>query len=40
MKKLFPVLLVIGILGAFVWTLLFLYQKSQAKPVEARVESP
>lgn len=40
MKKLFPVVLVTCILGAFAWTLLFLYQKSQAKPAVARVESP
>jgi HlyD family secretion protein len=33
MRRLLPWILVLGVLGAFAWTLLFLYRKSQAKPV-------
>jgi len=40
MKRLFPVLLVVGILAAFAWTLLFLHNKSQSKPIEFRTETP
>ena len=40
MKKIVPVLLVLGVLGVFVWTLFFLYGKSQAKPVETKTDKP
>lgn len=33
MRRLLPWIVVLGVLGAFAWTLLFLYRKSQAKPV-------
>jgi HlyD family secretion protein len=33
MRRLVPWILVLAVLGAFAWTLLFLYRKSQAKPV-------
>ncbi len=32
-RRIVPPLLVLSLLGAFVWTLVFLYQKSQEKPV-------
>jgi HlyD family secretion protein len=40
MKRLLPLLIVAGILGAFVWTLFFLHERSQPKPPEVRLESP
>ena len=40
MRRLIPILLVVGILGAFIWTLVFLHRKSQSKPVEYEVRSP
>jgi HlyD family secretion protein len=33
MRRLFPALLAIAIVGVFAWTLVFLYDKSKAKPV-------
>jgi HlyD family secretion protein len=41
MRRLVPILLAFGVLGAFVWTLVFLYKKSEARPIAystARVE--
>ena len=35
MRRLVPVMITLGILTAFAWTLLFLYEKSQARPVNA-----
>ena len=32
--------IVVGILGAFVWTLWFLYQRAQAKPVSYKTAAP
>ncbi len=40
MKRLIPLVLGLGILAAFIWTLLFLYKKSQAKPVVYQTEQP
>ncbi|HTM23194.1 MAG TPA: efflux RND transporter periplasmic adaptor subunit, partial [Kofleriaceae bacterium] len=40
MKRILPALLALGILAAFAWTLLFLYRKSQAKPVIYQTEQP
>lgn len=33
MRRLLPVVLALGIVGAFVWTLVFLYRKSEAQPI-------
>jgi HlyD family secretion protein len=33
MRRVFPVLIALGIVAAFVWTLFFLYKKSEAKPI-------
>ena len=33
MRRLLPILLALGVLGAFGWTLVFLYQKSKVEPV-------
>jgi HlyD family secretion protein len=40
MKRLFPFVITLGILSAFAWTLLFLYDKSQARPVTYKTEKP
>jgi HlyD family secretion protein len=39
MKKIIPVLIVLMILGGFGWTMNFLYQKSQTKPVVFKTSS-
>ncbi len=39
MKRLVPLLFALVVLGAFAWTLLFLYRKSQAEPVHYRTET-
>jgi HlyD family secretion protein len=41
MRRAFPLVLVLVVIGAFAWTLIFLYEKSEAKPVQyatSRVE--
>jgi HlyD family secretion protein len=38
MKRLVPVMITLGILTAFAWTLLFLYEKSQATPASFKTE--
>jgi HlyD family secretion protein len=38
MKRLVPIMIALGILTAFAWTLLFLYDKSQARPAEYSTE--
>jgi HlyD family secretion protein len=40
MKKVLKILLTVVILGIFVYTIYFLYQKSQARPVEFETTSP
>jgi HlyD family secretion protein len=40
LKRLVPIVLTLGILGAFVWTLWFLYQRAQAKPVTYKTAAP
>jgi HlyD family secretion protein len=40
MKRLVPIAIALLIFGAFAWTLLFLYQKSQAAPVQFKTETP
>jgi HlyD family secretion protein len=40
MKRAIPIVIGIVIVGAFAWTLLFLYNKSQAKPVVYKTEKP
>lgn len=40
MKRIIPITIGIGILAAFAWTLIFLYQKSQAKAVVYETETP
>jgi len=40
MKRLVPFVVTLGILAAFSWTLLFLYQKSQAKPLPVQTAKP
>jgi len=40
MKRVIPALIAVAILGAFVWTLFFLYEKSQTKPVVYETQSP
>lgn len=39
MKRIIPLLVGLLILGAFAWTLFFLYEKSQAKPIVYETES-
>ena len=39
MKRAIPIILGLGILAAFAWTLVFLYKKSQAKPVVFQTET-
>ncbi|MCK4919632.1 MAG: efflux RND transporter periplasmic adaptor subunit, partial [Bacteroidales bacterium] len=39
MKKIFRILLFVGILVGFVWTIYFLYSKSKDKPVVFEIES-
>ena len=38
MKRFIPFVITLGILTAFAWTLLFLYEKSQARPIEFKTE--
>jgi HlyD family secretion protein len=38
MKRFIPFVITLGILTAFAWTLLFLYEKSQARPVTYKTE--
>ncbi|HEV8244296.1 MAG TPA: efflux RND transporter periplasmic adaptor subunit, partial [Polyangiaceae bacterium] len=33
LKRLIPILLTLGVLGAFLWTLWFLYKRAEARPV-------
>lgn len=40
MKKFFKILLVVILLGLFVWTIYFLYSKSEEKPVVFRTDQP
>src|SRR6188472_1100656 len=40
MKRVVPFAITLGILAAFSWTLLFLYQKSQAKPLPVQTAKP
>jgi HlyD family secretion protein len=40
MKRIIPITIGLGILAAFAWTLIFLYQKSQAKAVVYETETP
>ncbi len=40
LRNLMPVVVVLGILAAFVWTLVFLYDKSQAQPVVHKTLQP
>lgn len=39
MKRIIPIAITLGILSAFAWTLIFLYQKSQAKAVVYETET-
>jgi HlyD family secretion protein len=39
MKRFIPFVITLGILSAFAWTLLFLYEKSQARPVVFKTET-
>jgi HlyD family secretion protein len=38
MRRLVPIMITLGILTAFAWTLLFLYEKSQARPISYKTE--
>ena len=40
MKKIIRTVLLIAITGIFIWTIVFLYQKSESKPVEYNTEKP
>lgn len=40
MRRIVPLLFTLCVLGAFGWTLVFLYQKSQAKPVAVKTTQP
>jgi HlyD family secretion protein len=40
MKRAIPIILGLGILAAFAWTMVFLYQKSQTAPVVYETETP
>ncbi len=40
MKRFIPFVITIGILAAFAWTLLFLYEKSQARPLTFKTQKP
>jgi HlyD family secretion protein len=40
LKRLVPFVITLGVLAAFSWTLLFLYQKSQAKPLVYKTAKP
>jgi HlyD family secretion protein len=40
MKRFVPFVITLGILTAFAWTLLFLYEKSQARPATFKTEKP
>jgi HlyD family secretion protein len=40
LKRIVPFAITVGILAAFSWTLLFLYQKSQAKPLPVKTAKP
>lgn len=39
-RRLLPVLLALAVVGAFAWTLLYLHQKSQAKPIVYETATP
>ena len=39
-KRFIPIVIGLGIVGAFAWTLLFLYNKSQSKPIRYETETP
>jgi HlyD family secretion protein len=40
MKKIIKIVLGVALLGLFIWTLYFLYQKSETKPVVYKIEKP
>jgi HlyD family secretion protein len=40
LKRIVPLLLTLGILGAFAWTLWFLYKRAEARPVEYKTAAP
>ncbi len=40
LKRLVPLLLTLGILGAFAWTLWFLYKRAEARPIEYKTAAP
>src|SRR5688572_8116110 len=40
LKRVVPFAITVGILAAFAWTLLFLYEKSQAKPIVWKTAKP
>jgi HlyD family secretion protein len=40
MKRIFAILIGVGVLALFVWTMLFLYRKSQAVAVPVEIETP
>jgi HlyD family secretion protein len=40
LKRIVPFAITLGVLAAFSWTLLFLYQKSQAKPLVFKTQKP
>jgi HlyD family secretion protein len=40
LKRIVPFAITLGVLAAFSWTLLFLYQKSQAKPLVYKTQKP
>src|SRR5690349_3719518 len=40
MKKIIKIIVGIALAGLFIWTLYFLYQKSEKKPVVHKIETP
>ena len=40
LKRVLPILLTLGIVGAFAWTLWFLYKRSEAQPVTFKTAAP
>lgn len=40
LKRIVPLLFTLGILGAFAWTLWFLYQRAEERPVEYKTATP
>ena len=40
LKRVLPILLTLGIVGAFAWTLWFLYERSEAQPVTFKTAAP